>query len=293
MTYYIYKCTNKVDNKIYIGCTRNFTSRVRQHLKASLKENKVFHEAIRKHGVCSFTWEILELAEYADDAFELEKKYIEEYGSMYPDGYNLTSGGAGAPDYGGRRVVKLALDGEYVKTYGCANATDRDGYNVTDVLKCCKRKRRSVKGRVFMFEDDYLENGARIYKKPVPKNKKKVIQCDLNGNKISEFDSVAEACEFTGTSRTSILGCLSGTYKTANGFVWVTEDNFPIKNISEHAHKKKGVAVQQLDPITEKVVATYSSFADAGKALGVSHRNIQKVAGNLKRTAYGYKWKRL
>ena len=293
MTYYIYKCTNKVDNKIYIGCTRNFTSRVRQHLKASLKENKVFHEAIRKYGVCSFTWEILELAEYADDAFGLEKKYIEEYGSMYPNGYNLTSGGAGAPDYGGRRVVKLTLDGEYVKTYGCANATDRDGYNVTDVLRVCKHRRRSAKGYVFMFEDDYLKNGARVYEKPVPKNKKKVVQCDLDGNKIKVFDSVAEAQEFTGTLRTSILGCLSGTYKTANGFVWVTEDNFPIKNISEHAYKKKGVAVQQLDPITEKVVATYSSFADAGKALGVSYKNIQKVAGNLERTAYGFKWKRL
>lgn len=293
MTYYIYKCTNKVDNKIYIGCTRNFTSRVRQHLKASLKENKVFHEAIRKYGVCSFTWEILELAEYADDAFELEKKYIEEYGSMYPNGYNLTSGGAGAPDYGGRRVVKLTLDGEYVKTYGCANATDRDGYNVTDVLRVCKHRRRSAKGYVFMFEDDYLKNGARVYEKPVPKNKKKVVQCDLDGNKIKVFDSVAEAQEFTGTLRTSILGCLSGTYKTANGFVWVTEDNFPIKNISEHAYKKKGVAVQQLDPITEKVVATYSSFADAGKALGVSYKNIQKIAGNLERTAYGFKWKRL
>lgn len=293
MTYYIYKCTNKVDNKIYIGCTRNFTSRVRQHLKASLKENKVFHEAIQKHGVCSFTWEILELAEYADDAFELEKKYIEEYGSMYPNGYNLTSGGAGAPDYGGRRVVKLTLDGEYVKTYGCANATDRDGYNVTDVLRVCKHRRRSAKGFVFMFEDDYLKNGARVYEKPVPKNKKKVVQCDLDGNKIKVFDSVAEAQEFTGTLRTSILGCLSGTYKTANGFIWVTEDNFPIKNISEHAYEKRGVTVQQLDPVTEEVVATYGSFSDAGKALGVSYRNIQKVAGNLKYTAYGFKWKRL
>lgn len=293
MTYYIYKCTNKVDNKIYIGCTRNFTSRVRQHLKASLKENKVFHEAIQKHGVCSFTWEILELAEYADDAFELEKKYIEEYGSMYPNGYNLTSGGAGAPDYGGRKVVKLTLDGEYVKTYGCANATDRDGYNVTDVLRVCKHKRRSAKGYVFMFEDDYLKNGARVYEKPVPKNKKKVVQCDLDGNKIKVFDSVAEAQEFTGTLRTSILGCLSGTYKTANGFIWVTEDNFPIKNISEHAYEKRGVTVQQLDPVTEEVVATYGSFSDAGKALGVSYRNIQKVAGNLKYTAYGFKWKRL
>lgn len=293
MTYYIYKSTDKTNGKIYIGCTRNIGSRIRQHVTASLKDNPVFHKAIQEHGICNFVWEIIDTAEYADDAFELERKYIKQYNSFKPNGYNATTGGAGMRGYTGKRVVCLNLDGSYVKTYECANSTERDGFHVTSVLKCCKGKNLSVKKHVFMFEEDYIKNGAKPYKKPSQSQYRPVVQCDLKGNKIEEFYNPAYAAECTGTSRTSIFGCLSGKYKNANGFIWVDAKDYPIKDISIFKQGTKGIKVAQLDIETEEVIAVYDSMTEAGKAIGKDYRNIQKIIDIPGRTAYGYKWKKI
>lgn len=293
MTYYIYKSTDKTNGKVYIGCTRNIGGRIGQHIKASLKDNPVFHKAIQDHGVCNFVWEIIDTAEYADDAFSKERYYINLNNSFIPNGYNATTGGAGLRGYTGNKVVCLDLDGSYVKTYESANSTERDGYNVGDVLKCCKGIRHTAKRHMFMFEDDYIKNGASPYVKPESKSRRKVVQCDLSGNMIAEFPSIQYAAESTATSRTSISGCLSGTYKTANGYLWVYKEDYPIKDISIYKKKGKGISVAQIDIETEEVIATYDSVTEAGKAIGGNYKNIQKILNIPGRTAYGYKWKRI
>ena len=293
MTYYIYKITDKTNGKIYIGCTRSIGSRIRQHFKASLKDNPVFHKAIQEHGICSFVWEILETVEYADEAFERERYYIDLYNTFVPNGYNATTGGAGMRGYTGRKVVCLNLDGSYVKTYECANSTERDGYIVTDVLKCCKGIRMTAKKHMFMFEEDYIKHGAKKYEKPKNARTRRVVQCDMQGNKINEFDSVRFASESTGTSRTSLSACLVGTYKSANGYIWVYKEDYPIKDISKYKHGTKGIRVAQLDIETEEVIAVYDSITEAGNAIGRNHRNIQHILDIPDRTAYGFKWRRV
>ena len=54
------------------------------------------------------------------------------------------------------------------------------------------------------------------------KNKKPVIQMDLDGNFIREFDSAKEAFEYYGIKRlqTSISACCTGRRKTAHGYKW-------------------------------------------------------------------------
>lgn len=293
MTYYIYKCENKKNGKIYIGCTKSIGGRIRQHVQASLKDNPVFHKAIQDDGITNFTWEIIDFAEYADDAFDKERYYIDLYNSFVPNGYNATTGGAGLRGYTGKRVVRLGLDGSFEKTYECANSTDRDGFNVGDVLKCCKGIRHTTKKKMFMFEEDYLKYGAKPYEKPSNAKPRPVVQCDLNGNKIEEFYSPAYASECTGTSKSAIFGCLSGRYKNANGFIWVEPKDYPIKDLSKYKKGSKGIKVAQLDVETEEVIAVYDSMTDAGKALGKNHRNIQKIIDIPGRTAYGYKWKKI
>lgn len=52
--------------------------------------------------------------------------------------------------------------------------------------------------------------------------KRPVIQMDLNGNFISEYESVCEACRKTGTNQGSLSTLLNGTRNTkkTNGFTW-------------------------------------------------------------------------
>lgn len=88
---YIYKITNKVNNKSYIGQTRNTVEfRWRQHIKA--KDNKYFHKAIQKYGVENFTVETLEKCKL-EDLDSREIYYISKYNTFGKDGYNMTKGG--------------------------------------------------------------------------------------------------------------------------------------------------------------------------------------------------------
>lgn len=88
----IYKATNLINGKSYIGQTKNFEIRKSQHLKA--KDNYIFHLALKKYGAMNFEWTILE--ECKDEELnEKEIYWIEQY-DTYNNGYNSTKDGDNA-----------------------------------------------------------------------------------------------------------------------------------------------------------------------------------------------------
>src|ERR1700722_11731299 len=98
--YSIYKATNIVNNKCYIGWTSNFKQRKITHLSESFNISSkgypfYFHKAIRKYGFINFQWDILfqsKDGEYLKN--EMEPYFISYYNS-FGKGYNLTPGGDG------------------------------------------------------------------------------------------------------------------------------------------------------------------------------------------------------
>ena len=54
---------------------------------------------------------------------------------------------------------------------------------------------------------------------------KKVIQYDLQGNKIATYNSVVEACKLTGIKTTGIYACCNNQQKTSHGFIWKYEED--------------------------------------------------------------------
>lgn len=52
------------------------------------------------------------------------------------------------------------------------------------------------------------------------KNKKAVLQYDLNGNFLKEWASASDVQKKLGYKRTNITNCCNGKQKTSNGFVW-------------------------------------------------------------------------
>lgn len=100
-TYIIYKFTNKTNGKTYIGLTcRDFDVRKYEHIYESQTDSKFkFHQAIRKHTIDNFTWEILKSnITSIQEANELEIYYVQLFDS-YVSGYNMTKGGGGREDY--------------------------------------------------------------------------------------------------------------------------------------------------------------------------------------------------
>lgn len=94
----IYKATNKVNNKIYIGKTVNsLNDRILGHNSDARlnKFNSLFHAAIHKYGEDNFEWEILCETDSESKLNALEKFYIATYRKMARL-YNILNGGDGS-----------------------------------------------------------------------------------------------------------------------------------------------------------------------------------------------------
>lgn len=98
----IYKITNQVNGKSYIGQTVHdaVKTRIRDHLSdKGTRGNRILKRAIAKYGKDAFTYEILHdgiIPEFLDD---LEKEAITKFNTLVPHGYNLTTGGEGMLGY--------------------------------------------------------------------------------------------------------------------------------------------------------------------------------------------------
>ena len=90
----IYKITNQLNNKCYIGQAVNIADRWKEHAKCGLgidtpAGNKLY-QAMQQDGICNFTWELIEKCTSAE-LNEKEKYYIEFYLSK-DYGYNSLAG---------------------------------------------------------------------------------------------------------------------------------------------------------------------------------------------------------
>lgn len=85
----IYKISNNINKKFYIGSTNNFKTRIHDHvykLKAG-KHREKFQRSVDKHGIENFTFEILEILikeelenreQYNERLKEIEQRYLDE-----------------------------------------------------------------------------------------------------------------------------------------------------------------------------------------------------------------------
>ena len=95
----VYKITNNVNGKVYIGQAEDIELRWKQHVKASKRgENSVLYRAMRKYGVENFSFEVVEECS-VEELKEKEIYYIGEFNSYIhaenSQGYNMTLGGDG------------------------------------------------------------------------------------------------------------------------------------------------------------------------------------------------------
>lgn len=89
----IYKITNNINGKIYIGQSVRPKRRWIEHkTKAKTKsDNFPIHSVIFKYGAENFTFEIIE---WTKNYNQREKDWIKFYNSICPNGYNISEGGS-------------------------------------------------------------------------------------------------------------------------------------------------------------------------------------------------------
>ena len=120
----IYKYTNKINNKVYIGQSVNIERRVLEHNNRAFTNgnndfNSLLSRALRKYGLDNFIIEVIEECSI-EELNEKEKFYIAQYNSCSSNhGYNLQLGG----DSNLGRTGKLTFEELEALTWELKNTT--------------------------------------------------------------------------------------------------------------------------------------------------------------------------
>lgn len=97
----LYRITNKINGKIYIGQAADLSKRWSDHRRAVRlnKPTQVVHYAMIKYGLDNFEFEIIASCSAQGDANETETILVQQYESHISTdkGYNVTLGGMNAP----------------------------------------------------------------------------------------------------------------------------------------------------------------------------------------------------
>lgn len=239
---YVYKCVNIINEKVYIGITiESLEERKRKHISDTLrrKDKCHFHRALRKYGLDSFEWSVIETISSSSKENllfclkNLETKYIKLYNS-YTSGYNSTPGGDNS-----RTVIKpvdvYTEDGILLNTFDSrVDAADYYGVSKSSIMKCCSGKQKFSR----------LRDGTRIICKnhgeiPTPEEIKLVksfyhSQCSEVSaytetlKFIHKFSSIKKAALHFNINSQHISECLCGKRKFAgmygsNKIIWRKE----------------------------------------------------------------------
>lgn len=108
----IYKITNLINGKSYIGLSRNIPTRWNEHRSHYKKGNTVLYKAMLRYGIDNFSFEIIDFC-LPESLSEKEKYYIKLYrtyvGFEDCNGYNMTLGGEDSEGYVCSEEAKLKM----------------------------------------------------------------------------------------------------------------------------------------------------------------------------------------
>jgi group I intron endonuclease len=179
----IYKSTNKITGKIYIGqTTKNLEQRIKGHIiESKINKNRPFLLSINKYGEDNFIFETIDSADNLDELNDKEIYWINFYNSVSPNGYNVTGGGQG------KKMIKTKELGKRISE-GLKNSEKwQTLLNNDEYLK--KREEKfinSAKGKKFSPEHKekiWEKNKERIIKFNKSTSKKWIV-VDKNNNII-------------------------------------------------------------------------------------------------------------
>lgn len=257
----VYKATNKINNKVYIGITtKTLEHRKRIHIRDSKTKNTYFYRALRKYGENNFEWEIIDSAETMEELEELERYYINLYDSFNnkKKGYNSTSGG--------HNLYEIT-DEERHNRSKRAKGKNNPMYGVESPMK----------GKHFTEEHKSKISNAlkKSYRPHVVggsnPSAKKVINLDTK----EIFETLTDASKKYGISRQMIGKVCNGHNKTAKGFRWAFIEDGIVK-YDELCKNKNKCKIKVTHKITGETYI-FKSIRSCAKQLKLNREAISLI----------------
>ena len=217
----VYKITNRVNGKVYVGQTKfSLEDRWRIHCQPSKTTTRALKNAINKYGKENFTVEQIDVASNREDAYVKESYWIQHYNSMFPNGYNLQSGGKRNFHVcleTKRRVADSTRGKKHTEETKRKISESQLGKKLSEEHRTKISKAHNGKSRTF---ESRLKQSKSI--SGDKNHKAKRIRCIETGEVYSHIKLAARE---VGVHRSTISSCLSGKSKTAGGFHWEHVEN--------------------------------------------------------------------
>lgn len=260
---FIYKITNIVSGKCYIGETReeNPENRWKRHIQTINRNSgcPALKDAIKKYGIDKFKFEVLIIC-FDEDRFIYEKEYIAKYKSQVPNGYNILPGGEGGGFLGKKHSPE----------------------SIQKMIESLKKFRENNPNHFETYREKLRESMKKVDISSVVKNSenfKKAIKEKRVGGRAHKGGKPSDETK----------------QKIRNTLLKYYEENQNVKKVNIEKHRESmaksvGRKIAQYSK-DNQFIKEYISIAEAGRTSGVKSSNIQHVLSGESRTAGGFIWK--
>jgi group I intron endonuclease len=266
---YIYRITNIVNGKVYIGETRQQDPLKRWALhKQSVNWTRggcpLLRAAMLKYGIENFRFEVLIIC-FDDALHAMEREYIKKYNSITPNGYNILEGGQCGGGFKGKKhsqetVLKikenlrlLYADPSLREKLAASARESNKRLNISQLVKSSEKFKKAVtEGRV----------GSASWRTSLTPDKKQDIYKRVSSS-------------------------LKKYYETAN------PDSICHVNIDKHRKVMAAAVGSRITSYKDGLhIKTYCSVADAARDIEVNKNAILRALKDSSRfTCRGMVWK--
>ena len=249
---YVYKTTNLINGKIYIGQHKSKTFDPTYY-----GSGKILCKAVSKYGKDNFKIDILDWCDTQSKINATERYWIKYYNSNNRDiGYNITTGGEGWSGVHHSEMTRKKISNS---KKGCHpnrdyKITDATKFKISNTLKEYYKTHKNPRYGVHLSEETkeklrqanlgktYSDEVKAKHKRPawnkgIPMTdeakkhlselnsgkivkRKTVGQFDKNDNLIATYISCTDASRKTGIGRAYITKCCLGYIKNPNNYIW-------------------------------------------------------------------------
>lgn len=274
----IYKITNKINGKVYIGQSVNIQKRWIKH-KSNLRLNKsntILYYAFKKYGIENFLFEIIEECTQ-QDLNEREIYWIKYYDSTNRDnGYNISLGGDGTQKYNYEEIYNKWKEGKMCKDI--MTELSCNDKVITNALRAFGISEKEAKSRV--------------------QQKNSFVALSKDGKPLKVFYGQKQiSLYFTGLEgKADTIPNHIKTHHSLFGYYWdyLNENNYPEKELTDeeflsyrkevnHLSKEQKTKLSMIQRTVErpsrellKELIRTKSFIEIGKMYGVSDNSIRK-----------------
>ena len=290
--YIVYKTTNLINNKIYIGVHLIDTSKSDTYIGCGVTSKKIsnprtaFHFAVLKYGYDNFKRETLFEFPFTEqgmqDAYKKEEELVNSKFLKRKDVYNRALGGKLTFLSRKRKIAQYTLSGKFLKIYeSIQQAIDATGIKNIASAVC----------GIYQYSGNFqwkYYTGSQEDISAVEPKEKTVYQYDLQGNLLKVWKSATIASlNFSNpkAARVDIHNVCNNITKQAYGYYWSFKRKF------EYNEYLKTKAVARYDD-SGKFLESYSSLKEAAKAMNLKDSSaISNCIRGKSKHAKGFRWR--